>query len=54
MKATTLPISPDPPRPRAVRRSVESCRSLDQTQRYVQSEVAKWAKVVRETGAKVD
>ena len=27
---------------------------LDETQRYVQSEVAKWAKVVRETGAKVD
>lgn len=27
---------------------------LDQTQRYVRSEVAKWAKVVKETGAKVD
>jgi tripartite-type tricarboxylate transporter receptor subunit TctC len=27
---------------------------LEQTQRYVQSEVAKWAKVVKETGAKVD
>lgn len=27
---------------------------LDETQRYVRSEVAKWAKVVRETGAKVD
>ena len=27
---------------------------LDPTQRYVRSEVAKWAKVVRETGAKVD
>jgi tripartite-type tricarboxylate transporter receptor subunit TctC len=27
---------------------------LEQTQRYVQSEVAKWAKVVKATGAKVD
>jgi tripartite-type tricarboxylate transporter receptor subunit TctC len=27
---------------------------LDDTQRYVRSEVAKWAKVVKETGAKVD
>jgi tripartite-type tricarboxylate transporter receptor subunit TctC len=27
---------------------------LEETQRYVQSEVAKWAKVVKETGAKVD
>jgi tripartite-type tricarboxylate transporter receptor subunit TctC len=27
---------------------------LDETGRYVQSEVVKWAKVVRETGAKVD
>jgi tripartite-type tricarboxylate transporter receptor subunit TctC len=27
---------------------------LDETQRYVQSEVAKWAKVVKATGAKVD
>jgi tripartite-type tricarboxylate transporter receptor subunit TctC len=27
---------------------------LDETQRYVRSEVAKWAKVVQETGAKVD
>ena len=27
---------------------------LDKTQEYVRSEVAKWAKVVRETGAKVD
>jgi tripartite-type tricarboxylate transporter receptor subunit TctC len=27
---------------------------LDETQRYVRSEVAKWAKVVKETGAKVD
>lgn len=27
---------------------------LEQTQRYVKSEVAKWAKVVKETGAKVD
>ncbi len=27
---------------------------LDPTRRYVRSEVAKWAKVVRETGAKVD
>jgi tripartite-type tricarboxylate transporter receptor subunit TctC len=27
---------------------------LDETQRYVRSEVVKWGKVVRETGAKVD
>jgi tripartite-type tricarboxylate transporter receptor subunit TctC len=27
---------------------------LDETQRYVRSEVAKWAKVVKATGAKVD
>jgi tripartite-type tricarboxylate transporter receptor subunit TctC len=27
---------------------------LDETQRYVESEVAKWAKVVKATGAKVD
>ena len=27
---------------------------LDETGRYVRSEVAKWAKVVKATGAKVD